>query len=360
MVEQGLMQNLLVYLSAAVIAVPVFARIGLGSVLGYLTAGIVVGPFALGLITDVETILHFSEFGVVLLLFLIGLELEPRKLWNMRKPIIGAGGAQVLVSAVLIAAIALALGARWQTAVVAGLGLALSSTAIALQILGEKSLLGTPAGKTGFSILLFQDIAVIPIIAIIPLLGFELITDPGAGGDVSTLTIIAVIAGIFVIGRFALKHVLHYVASAHLREVFTALSLLLVCGIAVIMDSIGVSMALGAFVAGVLLADSPYRHALESDIEPFKGLLLGLFFVSVGMSMDFNLLWDRPVVVIMITLGLLALKMLVLYVIGIVAGVTENQRWFFPMLLAQGGEFAFVLFSFADSAGAMEPAVSKR
>ncbi|MBX2869307.1 MAG: glutathione-regulated potassium-efflux system protein KefC [Acidiferrobacterales bacterium] len=356
MEEHGVVYILVAYLSAAVIAVPIFARLGLGSVLGYLCAGIIIGPWVLGLITNVEEILHFSEFGVVLLLFLIGLELEPRKLWNMRKPILGAGGAQVLVSAAIIFGVAMLFGARWQTAVVAGLGLALSSTAIVLQILGEKSLLNTPAGKTGFSILLFQDIAVIPIIALIPLLGFELI-DGGGTAEVSTLTIVAVIAGIFLIGRFVLKHVLNFVASVHLREVFTALSLLLVVGIAMIMDMIGVSMALGAFVAGVLMADSPYRHALESDIEPFKGLLLGLFFVSVGMSMDFGLLWEKPFQIIFLTALLLLIKGCVLYVIGKVAKLPANQTLFFPLLLAQGGEFAFVLFGFASAAGAMETAI---
>jgi len=351
--EHGLLEILVAYLAAAVVAVPVFARLGLGTVLGYLCAGIFIGPWGLGLISNVEAILHFSEFGVVLLLFLIGLELEPRKLWSLRKPILGAGGGQVCISAVIIFGVAIILGARWQTALVAGLGLALSSTAIALQILGEKSLLNTPAGKTGFSVLLFQDIAVIPIIALIPLLGFELI-DGGGSSEVSTFTIIAVVVTVFLVGHFLLKHVLNFVASVHLREVFTALSLLLVVGIAMIMDMIGVSMALGAFVAGVLMADSPYRHALESDIEPFKGLLLGLFFVSVGMSMDFGLLWEKPLQIIGLTLLLLIIKGTVLFGIGKIAKLPSNQSLFFPILLAQGGEFAFVLFGFASAAGAME------
>ncbi len=354
----GLMFNVVVYLSAAVIAVPVFARLGLGSVLGYLVAGICIGPFGLGLITNVEDILHFSEFGVVLLLFLIGLELEPRKLWNMRRPILGTGGLQVISTAVLLFVIAMSVGLRWQTAVVAALGLALSSTAIALQILGEKSLLGTPAGRTGFSILLFQDIAVIPIIAVIPLLGFELINEQGGSGELSTLTIIGVITIIFVVGRFFLHQVMRIVASTHLREVFTALSLLLVFGIAMFMDSIGVSMALGAFVAGVLMADSPYRHALESDIEPFKGLLLGLFFISVGMSMDFALLFENPMIIVAITLTLMLVKSAVLYIIARASRLPESQRWFFPILLCQGGEFGFVLFGFANAAGAMESSIA--
>jgi len=354
----GLMFNMVVYLSAAVIAVPVFARFGLGSVLGYLVAGVCIGPFGLRLISNVEDILHFSEFGVVLLLFLIGLELEPRKLWNMRRPIIGTGGLQVASCALLLFALALIFDLRWQTALVASLGLALSSTAIALQILGEKSLMGTPAGRTGFSILLFQDIAVIPIIALIPLLGFELINSEGADQNLSTLTIVVVMGVIFTLGRIILHQVMRFVASTQLREVFTALSLLLVFGIAMIMDMVGVSMALGAFMAGVLMADSPYRHALESDIEPFKGLLLGLFFISVGMSMDFALLVENPWVIILTTLVLMLLKGAVLYVIAKVTDIPQSQRWFFSFLLCQGGEFGFVLFGFASNVGAMEPAIA--
>ncbi len=355
--NHGFILNMVIYLSAAVIAVPVFTRFGLGSVLGYLVAGMAIGPFGLRLIRNVEDILHFAEFGVVLLLFLIGLELQPRKLWKMRRPILGAGGAQVLVSAVAIGGIALALGLRWQTAVVTGLGLALSSTAIALQILGERSLLGTPAGRTGFSVLLFQDIAVIPIIALIPLLGFELL-NADDGRDLSTVTIVAVLVAILLGGRYLLHHVMRFVASTRLPEIFTALSLLLVCGIAFIMDMIGVSMALGAFVAGVLLADSPYRHTLESDIAPFKGLLLGLFFISVGMSMDFALLAEHPWRTLGITLLLLLVKGVILYAIGRASGIPHTQRLFFPLLLCQGGEFGFVLFGFAVTAGAMESAVA--
>ena len=354
----GLLFNVVVYLSAAVIAVPLFAKIGLGAVLGYLVAGICIGPFGLGLITNVQDILHFSEFGVVLLLFLIGLELEPRKLWNMRRPILGTGGIQVAASAVVLFAAGIYLGLRWQTALVAALGLALSSTAIALQILGEKSLINTPAGRTGFSILLFQDIAVIPIIALIPLLGFELLNESSGAGELSTLTIVGAIIIVFTVGRFILHHVMRFVASIQLREVFTALSLLLVFGIALVMDLIGISMALGAFVAGVLLADSPYRHALESDIEPFKGLLLGLFFISVGMSMDFSLLIENPILIVLTTLTLMLLKMIVLYSIARVSDLPVSQRWFFSFLLCQGGEFGFVLFGFASAVGAMEPDIA--
>ena len=356
------MFNLVVYLSAAVIAVPLFARLGLGSVLGYLAAGACIGPWGLGLIKNVGDILHFSELGVVLLLFLIGLELEPRKLWTLRRPILGAGGTQVLITAALIFLLALLLGARWQTAAVAGLGLALSSTAIALQSLKEKNLLTTPAGKTGFSVLLFQDIAVIPIIALIPLLGFEVVggAHAGAGGQQSTLVIIGVMFGIFVIGRFFLRHIFGFVASTHLREVFTALSLLLVSGITAIMDLLGISKALGAFLAGVLLANSEYRHALESDIEPFKGLLLGLFFISVGMSVNFGLLLENPLLIVALTVALVTLKAAVLYGVARFAGIPPSQRGLFSLTLAQGGEFGFVLFGFAVTVGAMEAHVANQ
>ena len=358
--SHGFLFNLVVYLSAAVIAVPLFARIGLGSVLGYLAAGVCIGPWGLGLIKNVGDILHFSEIGVVLLLFLIGLELEPRKLWTMRRPILGVGGTQVLVTAGLLFPLGVWLGLRWQTALVAALGLALSSTAIALQSLKEKNLLNTPAGRTGFSVLLFQDIAVIPIIALIPLLGFGAQAAGDGGGNQSALMIIGVIGAILVVGRFFLRHIFAFVAATRLREVFTALSLLLVSGIAAIMDMLGISMALGAFLAGVLLANSEYRHALESDIEPFKGLLLGLFFISVGMSVNFGLLLENPLLIFALTAALVALKAAVLFVIARASGIGAHQRGVFSFTLAQGGEFGFVLFGFAVTAGAMEVQVANQ
>lgn len=356
--NQGLIFNIVIYLSAAVIAVPVFSRLGLSSVLGYVVAGIIIGPFGLKLISNVQDILHFSEFGVVLMLFLIGLELEPAKLWKMRRSIAGTGGVQVLASALVIGFIASLLGLRWQSAIVAGLALALSSTAIALQVLEEKHLMSTPAGRSGFSILLFQDISVIPIITLIPLLGFELLNGDAAGKEISPLVMVLVIAAILITGRYVLHPVMRFVASTDLREIFTALSLLLVTGISMIMDMIGVSMALGAFLAGVLLADSPYRHTLESDIAPFKGLLLGLFFISVGMSMDFALLFEKPLNIFAITVALMAIKAVILYAIARVNGIPKVQHWFFSFLLCQGGEFGFVLFGFAESVGAIEPKVS--
>ncbi len=351
--SHGFMFNLIVYLSAAVIAVPIFARLGLGSVLGYLVAGSCIGPWGLGIIENVNDILHFSEIGVVLLLFLIGLELEPNKLWGMRKPILGAGGIQMTLTALAIYSIAILSGLDWSTAIIIGLGLSLSSTAIALQILNEKHLLPTTTGKTGFSILLFQDISVIPIIALIPLLSGSPDQD-SEHTQVSALIIIGVVVGIFVVGRYALRHIFRIVAATHLPELFTALSLLLVCGIAVIMNMIGVSMALGAFLAGVILADSEYRHVLESDIQPFKGLLLGLFFISVGMSVDFGLLLSQPLTILALTLGLVSIKALVLYVVSLFTEIPASQRGIFSFLLSQSGEFAFVLFGFAVVAGAMD------
>lgn len=351
--SHGFLFNLLIYLSATVIAVPLFVRSGLGSVLGYLVAGVCIGPWGLGLIKNVQDILHFSEIGVVLLLFLIGLELQPKKLWSMRRPILGVGGAQVLITAGVIFAIAILFNISWQTAVVAGLGLALSSTAIALQFLREKNLLNTEVGQTGFSVLLFQDVAVIPIIALIPLLGVEASNNQLGASVQPTWVIVLVMLAIFATGRFFLRSIFRFVASTHLREVFTALSLLLVGGIALIMDLLGISMALGAFLAGVLLANSEYRHALESDIEPFKGLLLGLFFISVGMSVNFGLLLENSLQIFILTVALVTIKVTILYLISLFIGIPPRQRGLFSFTLAQGGEFGFVLFGFAVISGAM-------
>ena len=356
--SHGFIVNLIIFLASAVIVVPVFARFGLGSVLGYLVAGICIGPWGFGFIQDVGDILHFSEFGVVLLLFLIGLELEPKMLWGMRKPILGAGGFQLIVSTALISSVALLGGLEWRQALIIGLGLSLSSTAIALQILNEKRLMPTPVGKTGFSILLFQDISVIPIIALIPLLTTATVESHHPGNEYSALTILSVFVGIFFIGRYALRHIFRFVASTHLPEIFTALSLLLVCGLAATMNLIGVSMALGAFLGGVILADSEYRHALESDIQPFKGLLLGLFFISVGMSIDFGLLLSKPVYILLLTVILVFLKAVVLYIISWFSDINHSQRPLFSFLLSQSGEFAFVLFGFAVAAGALDSAMA--
>jgi glutathione-regulated potassium-efflux system ancillary protein KefC len=342
-----------IYLSAAVIAVPISKRLGLGSVLGYLAAGIAIGPWGLGLIKDVQSIMHFAELGVVLLLFLIGLELNPRRLWQLRRPIVGMGGLQVLLTGGLIFSIAIALGADWRLSLVAAMGLALSSTAIALQILTEKNLLATPAGSSGFSILLFQDIAVIPMLAIMPLLGVAAAETTGETGWSGFLKVVAVIVFIIVGGRYLTRPVFRLIASARLREIFTAFSLLLVIGIALAMDSVGMSMALGTFLAGVLLAESEYRHQLEADIEPFKGLLLGLFFISVGMAVNFGLLGEQFVVVFGLVAGLITVKILVLFLISYLFKLPAGQRGLFSFLLSQGGEFAFVLFSVATSFSAI-------
>ncbi|WP_374669830.1 glutathione-regulated potassium-efflux system protein KefC [Ramlibacter sp.] len=342
----------LIYLGAAVIAVPLSRALGLGAILGYLGAGIAIGPWGLGLIAQVEDVLHFAEFGVVLMLFLVGLELEPRRLWALRRPIFGWGSAQVLGCAALLAAVAMAAGVPWRTAVVAALGLALSSTAIALQVMAERNLLPTPSGQAGFSILLFQDVAAIPILALLPLLGGSNETQAASGGDraLEALKIVGVIGGIVLGGRLALRPLLRWIAKSDTPEIFTAASLLLVVAIAALMQQVGLSMALGAFLAGVLLAESEYRRELETDIEPFKGLLLGLFFIAVGMSIDFGVLARQPGAMLLIVLALLVCKAVVIWGIAAPMGIPLAERPVFTLLLAQGGEFAFVVFQAAAGA----------
>ncbi len=345
--------NSFIYLAAAVVAVPLARKLGLGSIIGYLAAGIGIGPWGLGLVTNVQDILHFAEFGVVLMLFLVGLELEPQRLWNLRRPIFGWGSAQVLACAALLTAAAMAFGVRWQIALVAALGLALSSTAIALQAIGERNLMPTRSGQAGFSILLFQDVAAIPILALLPLLG-------GMAGDndsvaqadrwLEGLKILAVIGGIILGGRLLLRPLLRWIANSGTPEIFTAASLLLVVGIAALMQLVGLSMALGAFLAGVLLAESEYRRELETDIEPFKGLLLGLFFIAVGMSIDFGVLWKSPGLMAAILFGFLLLKLVVIYALAALMKLPLQERPVFTVLLAQGGEFAFVVFQAAAGA----------
>ena len=355
MIEQApaWLVNSFIYLSAAVIAVPVAKKLGLGAIIGYLGAGIVIGPWGLGLVTNVQDILHFAEFGVVLMLFLDGLELEPKRLWNLRRPIFGWGSAQVLGCALVLTGVAMIFGVSWQTALVAGLGLALSSTAIALQSIGERNLMPTSSGQAGFSILLFQDVAAIPILALLPLLGFiSGKNDALAHTNVTleAIKVIAVIGGIILGGRLLLRPLLRWIANSGTPEIFTAASLLLVVGIATLMQFIGLSMALGAFLAGVLLADSEYRRELETDIEPFKGLLLGLFFIAVGMSIDFGLLLKSPGLIASIVFGFLGLKLLVIYGLSRLMQLPYQERPVFTVLLAQGGEFAFVVFQAAAGA----------
>ena len=350
--------NSFIYLAAAVVAVPLAKKLGLGSIIGYLAAGIAIGPWGLGLVTNVQDILHFAEFGVVLMLFLIGMELEPKRLWSLRRPIFGWGSAQMLSCAALLTGTAMAFGMAWPTALVAGLGLALSSTAIALQSIHERNLMRTSSGQAGFSILLFQDVAAIPILALLPLLATingsnEAVAHTGRA--LEALKIIAVIAGIILGGRLLLRPVLRWIANSGTPEIFTAASLLLVVGIAALMQLVGLSMALGAFLAGVLLAESEYRRELQTDIEPFKALLLGLFFIAVGMSIDFGVLWKFPGQMLAILAGFLVLKLLAIYGLAAAMKLPYQERPVFALLLAQGGEFAFVVFQAAAGAQVFSP-----
>ena len=355
--------NSLIYLGAAVIAVPVFKKLGLGSIIGYLAAGMAIGPWGLALVANVQDILHFAEFGVVLMLFLVGLELEPKRLWSLRRPIFGWGSAQVLgctgllfiafwAASTLIPSVSSALGG-WKTALVAALGLALSSTAIALQVMGERNLLPTTSGQAGFSILLFQDVAAIPILALLPLLSPILESNEASAGvniAYEAMKIIAVIGSIVIGGRLLLRPVFRWIAHSKTPEIFTAASLLLVVGIAALMLLVGLSMALGAFLAGVLLAESEYRRELETDIEPFKGLLLGLFFIAVGMSIDFSVIIKSPWLIAGILFAFIAIKFAVIYGISKTIRVPFQERPVLTLLLAQGGEFAFVVFQAAAGA----------
>ena len=362
MEEGGIFFQAFIYLAAAVISVPIAKRIGLGSVLGYLMAGIMIGPSVLGLVGEEgQDVMHFAEFGVVMMLFLIGLELQPALLWKLRIPILGMGGLQVGLTAGLATMIGLLVGLAWQTSLALGLTLALSSTAIVLQTLNEKGLMKTDGGQSSFSVLLFQDIAVIPILALFPLLtitGVE--TNVHGGGDHQTTTwmeglsiwaqtgiVLSVVVLIIFAGWYIINPIFRLIAKTHLREIFTATALLLVIGIAILMTRVGLSPALGTFLAGVVLAESEYRHELETDIEPFKGLLLGLFFIAVGASVDFHLIIAQPLLITQLVLALIIVKFLVLFMIGRVFKMSLDNNLLFAFALAQGGEFAFVLFSFA-------------
>ena len=348
-----MMRDALIYLTAAVLCVPLARRLGLGSVLGYLIAGLLIGPWGLRFVSDVESIRHFSELGVVLMLFMIGLELDPKRLWSMRREVFGGGVLQMLGCGILLTGGGLALGLAGKPALVAGLALALSSTAIAVQAMSERNLLPTPTGRSAFALLLFQDIAAVPLLAAIPLLAL-----PGAASGtpgLDALKAVGVMGGVIIMGRYGTRPALRLIAAADTREVFTAFALLLVLGIAHLMTQVGLSMALGAFLAGVLLAGSEYRHALETDIDPFKGLLLGLFFISVGMSIDGGLVMDRPGPVVLLLTGFLVLKIGLLWVLAGVIGITSQQRVLFAVLLAQGGEFAFVVFAAAQTVRLLDP-----
>ncbi|EMW0438625.1 glutathione-regulated potassium-efflux system protein KefC [Escherichia coli] len=319
----------LIYLGSAALIVPIAVRLGLGSVLGYLIAGCIIGPWGLRLVTDAESILHFAEIGVVLMLFIIGLELDPQRLWKLRAAVFGGGALQMVICGGLLGLFCMLLGLRWQVAELIGMTLALSSTAIAMQAMNERNLMVTQMGRSAFAVLLFQDIAAIPLVLVV------------------------------LLGRYVTRPALRFVARSGLREVFSAVALFLVFGFGLLLEEVGLSMAMGAFLAGVLLASSEYRHALESDIEPFKGLLLGLFFIGVGMSIDFGTLLENPLRIVILLLGFLIIKIAMLWLIARPLQVPNKQRRWFAVLLGQGSEFAFVVFGAAQMANVLEPEWAK-
>jgi monovalent cation:proton antiporter-2 (CPA2) family protein len=354
-----------VFLAAAVISVPIAKRLGLGSVLGYLAAGVVIGPFGVGLIgSEGQDVMHFAEFGVVLMLFLVGLELDPSRLWRLRGPIVGLGGLQVVLTATVFAALGTFAGAPWRVAIAVGMIFALSSTAIVLQTLEEKGLMQTTAGQSSLSVLLFQDMAVIPMLAILPLLavaergGASLVSShaPGSEGAAwveglpgweQTVLVLGAVVMIVIGGRFLVRPAFRAIAATRLREIFTAGSLLLIIGIALMMERVGLSPALGTFLAGVVLANSEYHYELRSTIEPFKGLLLGVFFIAVGASIDFDQVVSQPELVAQLLVGLIIVKFAILGLLGRFFKMGLDQNLLFAFALAQGSEFAFVLLSFA-------------
>lgn len=350
-----------VYMIAAIVCVPIAKKLGMGSVLGYLVAGILIGPFVLGFIgSEGEDIMHFAEFGVVMMLFLVGLELEPSRLWKMKKTILGTGLTQVVSTIILVAIISLLLGFNWEASLAVGMSFAMSSTAIALQSLKEANRLNTSAGVNSFSVLLFQDVAIIPILAILPLLAFNKAGyEPGEETSLlewlpawlQGLVILVVLLAIFFIGRFIVPRILRLVSKTNLRELFTAAALLIVVGTAFLTTLVELSPALGAFLAGVILANSPFKHELESDLEPFKGLLLGLFFMAVGASVNFNLIIENPVTIAGITVGVIILKAVILFIIGKLMKMSIDQNLIMSLGLAQIGEFAFVTLSFTGQLG---------
>ncbi|MBO9729000.1 MAG: cation:proton antiporter [Chitinophaga sp.] len=365
--QHSLLFQAMVYLAAAIVFVPLAKKMGLGAVLGYLIAGIIIGPSLLGFIgTEGEDIMHFAEFGVVMMLFLIGIELEPALLWRLRASILGLGGLQVILSAAAIAGIAFLVGQPMNTSLALGMILSLSSTAIVLQTLNEKGWMGTAAGQSAFSVLLFQDIAVIPMLAIFPLLAGNAAAEashthslrdnlPGWG---QTLVVLGAVAVIIIAGRYLVRPIMRIIARTRVRELFTATALLMVVAIAVLMNLVGLSSALGAFLGGVVLANSEYRHELESDIEPFKGLLLGLFFIAVGASIDFKLIMAQPWLIMGLVIGIMVLKGIVLLILGKIFKLNLDQNLLFAFALADIGEFAFVLLSFTSQTHLMSAEMS--
>ncbi len=367
---EGFLTQATIYLAAAVIAVPIASRLGLGSVLGYLLAGIVIGPL-LGIVgSETQDLQHFAEFGVVMMLFLIGLELDPRALWDMRHRLLGLGGLQVVLTVAVVTAGAMALGLPWQTSVAIGMIFALSSTAIVLQTLSEKGLMQTNGGRSSFSVLLTQDIAVIPMLALLPLLAVAAPLTFNTDGSIAraveddhghhamslveglpgwgvTLVTLAAVVVVILFGVFATRPLFRFIHAARLREMYTAFALLIVVGIAFLMTLVGLSPALGTFLAGVVLANSEFRHELESDLEPFKGLLLGLFFITVGAGINFGILFGDPLSIVGLTLAVMIAKGAILYLLALIFKIRGRDRWLFTLGLAQAGEFGFVLVSFS-------------
>ncbi|OOG74817.1 monovalent cation:proton antiporter-2 (CPA2) family protein [Algoriphagus sp. A40] len=366
----GFLFNAIIYILAAIVCVPIAKRLGMGAVLGYLIAGILVGPYGFEFIQDEtqgQDIMHSTEFGVVMMLFLIGLELEPKNLWKMRDLILKVGLSQVLVTSGLIFGLGIVIGVDWRISLTAGLSMALSSTAIVLQSLKEKNQMNSPSGKMSFGVLLLQDIAVIPILAILPLLAVAgtVTSEAGHGGFlenqpgwIQTLMIFGAIGLVVLLGRFGFGPLLNWVSKTKLRELFTASALLIVVGIAYLMEMVGLSPALGTFLAGVILANSPYKHALESDLDPFKGLLLGLFFMAVGATINFNLIFSDAVSILSLTLGIILIKALVLGVIGKIKKLNLGENLSFSFGLAQVSEFSFVTYAFALQLGILATTTS--
>lgn len=358
---EGFLPQAIIYILAAIVCVPIAKRLGMGSVLGYLTAGIVIGPYLLGFLEEGEDIMHKAEFGVVMMLFLIGLELEPKNLWKMKELILRVGLSQVLITAILIFFLGVGLGFSWQISLAVGLSMALSSTAIVLQSLKEKNQMESQVGKLSFGVLLMQDIAVIPILAILPLLVVTGAMSPeeieshglidSFPGWLQTLFIFGAIGVVILLGRYGFGPLLNWVSKTKLRELFTASALLIVVGITFLMELVGLSPALGTFLAGVILANSPYKHALESDLDPFKGLLLGLFFMAVGATINFNLIVNNASVILSATLGILLLKTLILLIIGRAKKLKLGENLSFAIGLSQIGEFSFVTYAFANQLG---------
>ena len=354
--NHSFLHDALIYLTAAIVFVPIAKKLGMGSVLGYLLAGIIIGPFFLGYIGETgKDIMHFAEFGVVMMLFLIGLELEPAHFWRMRTLILGTGALQVCATTVLFLAVFLFMGLSWQAALASGLALSMSSTAIVMQTLREKGLTQTESGKSSFSVLLFQDLSVIPILALLPLLAQTTVHAPDGGhetllsglpGWAQTIALLGAVGLMILSGRLVIVPFLRFVGRIRLRELFTAAALLIVIGAESLMELVGLSPALGVFLAGVVLANSEFRHELESDIEPFKGMLLGLFFIAVGASINFSLMVTHPLRMVALVSGIMAIKACVLFLTGKFSRLTFDQNLLFTLGLAQVGEFAFVLFSF--------------